>query len=52
MSKNKYYGIFSKKDNYLHGVFPLTKEGLVAAKEYLKKISPTKTKKIFYIKIK
>lgn len=46
---NKHYAIFSKKDNFLHGAFPLTKEGLKHAKEYLAKISG-KNKKNFYIK--
>lgn len=52
MSKIKYYGIFSKKDNYLHGVFPANKEGLKSAKKYLAKISTKKNKKEFSIKAK
>jgi hypothetical protein len=49
-TKKKYYGIYSKNDNFLHGVFPLNKEGYQKAKEYLSKID--KNKKAFYIKIK
>jgi hypothetical protein len=45
----KYYAIFSKKDNFLHGAFPFTKDGLKLAKNYLYKISG-KNKKNFYIK--
>lgn len=52
MGKSKFYGVFTKKDNYLHGVFPLNKDGLLAAKQYLKKISNEKNRKNFYIKIK
>jgi len=47
----KYYAIFSKKDNFLHGAFPLTKDGLRRAKEHMAKISG-KNKKNFYIKKK
>jgi hypothetical protein len=50
--KIKYYGIFSKKDNYLHGVFPANKNGLKLAKNYLEKLSIGKNKKEFSIKIK
>jgi hypothetical protein len=46
--KNKYYAILSKKDKFLYGVFPVSKEGKYKAEEYMKKIS-TKSN-IFYIK--
>jgi hypothetical protein len=46
--KQKYYAIHSKNDNFLHGVFPLTKEGYKSAKEYISKLSP-KGKTHFYI---
>lgn len=49
----KFYGVFSKKDNYLHGAFPPTKNGLKLAKKHLQKITlDNKNKKLFYIKIK
>jgi len=46
--KQKYYAIHSKNDNFLHGVFPLTKEGYKSAKEYIIKLCP-KGKNNFYI---
>lgn len=49
--KSKYYGIFSKNDNFLHGVFTKDSKGLKLAKEYLKKISNNKSN-YFYIKEK
>jgi len=49
-TKKKYYGIYSKNDNFLYGVFPLNKEGYQKAKEYLYKID--RTQKNFYIKRK
>lgn len=49
--RKKYYAIYSKSDNFLHGVFPLSKEGYKEAKTYIQKISP-KNKKAFYIKQK
>jgi len=50
-SKLKYYAIFSKNDNFMHGAFPYTKEGLISAKKYIDKISSNK-KNNFYIKKK
>lgn len=48
--KKKYYGIYSKDDNFLYGVFPLNKDGYQKAKNYISKIS--KNKNNFYIKEK
>jgi len=39
--KSKYYAIFSKSDNFLHGVFPPSQDGLSKAKEYLLKLDPS-----------
>jgi hypothetical protein len=50
-SKNKYYGIYSKLDNFLYGVFPLSKEGHKKATDYIAKIS-LKNKNVFFIKKK
>ena len=36
----KYYAVYSKNDNFLHGVFPPSKEGLIKAKDYILKIDP------------
>jgi len=36
--KIKYYALINKNDNFLHGVFPPSVEGLKKAKEYLLKI--------------
>ena len=49
--RKKYYAILSKNDNFLHGVFPLSKEGYEGAKIYIQKISP-KNYKNFYIQEK
>lgn len=49
--RKKYYAIYSKNDNFLHGVFPLSKEGFREAKMYIQKISP-KNPKNFYIEEK
>jgi hypothetical protein len=49
-NKNKYYGIYSKNDNFLYGVFPLSKDGHEKAKKYISKIS--KSKDDYYIKKK
>lgn len=49
-NKQKYYAILSKKDNYLHGVFPFSREGYKQAKLFLDK--KVKNKKSFYIKKK
>jgi hypothetical protein len=46
--KNKYYAILSKKDKFLYGAFPLSKEGKDKAEEYIKKIS--NKSKCLYIK--
>lgn len=39
--KSKYYAIYSKNDNFLHGVFPPSKEGLLRAKAHILKIDPS-----------
>jgi len=39
--KHKYYAVFSKNDNFLHGVFPPSKEGLLKAKAHILKIDPS-----------
>jgi hypothetical protein len=49
-NKQKYYAVLSKKDNYLHGVFPFSKEGYKQAQLYIDK--NIKNKKSFYIKKK
>jgi len=49
--KRKYYGVYSKNDNFLHGVFPVTKEGFKLAQAYISKIAP-KNKKNYYIEKK
>jgi hypothetical protein len=51
VKKKKYYAIYSKSDNFLHGVFPLSKEGYKEAKTYIQRISP-KNPKNFYIQEK
>jgi hypothetical protein len=51
IKRKKYYAILSKNDNYLHGVFPLSKEGYQEAKTYIQKIS-SKNYKNFYIQEK
>jgi hypothetical protein len=37
----KYYAVHNKSDNFLHGVFPPSKEGLIKAKAYILKIDPS-----------
>jgi hypothetical protein len=37
----KYYAVFSKTDNFLHGVFPPSKEGLIKAKAHILKLDPS-----------
>ena len=37
----KYYAVYSKSDNFLHGVFPPSKEGLLKAKAHILKIDPS-----------
>jgi hypothetical protein len=49
VKKQKYYGVYSKNDNFLYGVFPLSKDGHALAKKYINKIAAN-NKKIFYIK--
>jgi len=49
--KMKYYGVYSKNDNFLHGVFPITKDGFKLAQAYISKIAP-KNKKNYYIEKK
>lgn len=49
--KKKYYGVYSKENNFLYGAFELNKEGLLKAKKYMAKLSDKKDKK-FYIKLK
>jgi hypothetical protein len=51
VKKQKYYAIHSKHDNFLHGVFPLTKEGYKSAQEYISKLS-SKGKTYYYIEKK
>ena len=51
VKKLKYYAVYSKKDNFFHGAFPLTKEGFKSAKAYISKIAP-KNKKNYYIEKK
>jgi len=51
VKKNKYYAVFSKTDNFLHGAFPFNKTGLKSAKKYISKISP-KNKKNYFIKVR
>ena len=40
-SKNSYYSVISKEKRFLYGAFPPSKEGLLKAKEHLKKIDPS-----------
>jgi len=47
--KQKYYGVYSKNDNFLYGAFPFTDEGDKLAKKYIKD-SLSKNKGSFYIK--
>lgn len=51
LKKKKYYAIYSKNDNFLHGVFPLSEEGLKKAKNYINKLSTSK-KNPYYIEKK
>ena len=39
--RKKYYAILCKNDNFLHGVFPPSKEGLLKAKAHILKIDPS-----------
>jgi len=39
--KHKYYAVFSKNDNFLHGVFPPSEDGLSKAKAHILKIDPS-----------
>ena len=38
----KYYAVYSKHDNFLHGVFPPSSLGLISAKNYITEIDPSK----------
>ena len=51
IKRKKYYAIHSKSDNFLHGVFPLTEDGLTSAKAHISKIAG-KNKNLYYIKKK
>lgn len=46
--KNKCYAVFSKKDKFLYGAFPLSQDGKLRAEKYLEKISSKNN--IYYIK--
>jgi hypothetical protein len=48
-NKKKFYGIYSKNDNFLYGVFPFTKEGKSNAQKYINEKLKNKN---LYIKIK
>lgn len=48
--KLPFYGIYSKNDKFLHGVFPKTKEGLKSAKQYIKSNLSKSKKSNFFIK--
>lgn len=41
LKKNGYYSIISREKKFLYGAFPFSKNGLVMAKEHLKKIDPS-----------
>ena len=41
IKQTKYYAVYSKSDNFLHGVFPPSKEGLLKAKAHILKIDPS-----------
>ena len=41
IKKPKYYAVYSKTDNFLHGVFSPSKEGLIKAKAHILKIDPS-----------
>jgi len=40
--KGKYYAVVCLGKNFLYGAFPCSEEGFLRAKEYLKKIDPSK----------
>lgn len=40
----KYYAVYSKIDNFLHGVFAPSKEGLLKAKAHILQIDPSNKK--------
>lgn len=50
MKKNNFYGIYSKDDNFLYGVFPFSRKGYSEAKKYVQ--IKYKNSKNFYIKKK
>jgi hypothetical protein len=41
---SKYYAVYSKTDDFLHGVFAPSKDGLIKAKAYIVKIDPSEKK--------
>lgn len=49
--KHKFYGIYSKNDNFLYGVFPFSTEGFKSAKKYIQSKLKTKNN-LYYIKKK
>lgn len=49
--KHKFYGIYSKNDNFLYGVFPFSTEGLKNAQKYIQSKLKTKNN-LYYIKKK
>jgi hypothetical protein len=49
--KQKYYAVYSKNDNFLHGAFPMSKDGYNMAKKYIIKIAAN-NRENFYIKKK
>jgi len=50
-NKSKYYGVYSKSDNFLYGVFPFSKDGFKLAEAYILTIKSKKNTN-FYIKKK
>ena len=51
LKKRKFYGIYSKSDNFLYGVFPFSKEGFKSAQKYIQTKLKTKNN-LYYIKKK
>jgi hypothetical protein len=39
--QTKYYAVYSRTDNFLHGVFPPSEDGLIKAKAHILKIDPS-----------
>ena len=48
LKREKFYMIISNKNNYTYGAFPYTKEGKMAAKDYIQE----KSNKNLQLKIK